>query len=180
MLSKKIPGTVEPFSSHLLDAICCTQVFPPPAHHLLSLWGLWDSTQIFSTSWCSLSEMKMNCDHEAQGIGEKCLHPDSSCRTGTTSYLLLWNSKLLSWVNTQQPQSLPLSTCNKLCFFSFTKCWTKTWEDVELHGWNFMEFIKYHSVCWSLHNAQQHWSCQCGPASKLILFASYRGKFIWK
>lgn len=87
----------------LLHAICCIQVFPPPAHHLLSLWGLWDSTQQFSTGWCSSSVMKMSCEHESQWIGKKCLHSDSSCRTGLTSYLLLWMSKLLSWLDTQQP-----------------------------------------------------------------------------
>lgn len=90
----------------LLDAICCTHVFPPPAHPLLSLRGLWDCKQQFSNGWCSSSVMKMICDHELQRIGKKCLHPDSSCRTGPTSYLLLWLSKLLSWLNTQKPESL--------------------------------------------------------------------------
>lgn len=135
--SRSAPVAPATVTMLLLDVICCTQVFPPPAYHFLSLQAPWDCTQIFSTGWCSLRVMEMNCDHESQWRGKKCLHPDS--RTGPTSYLLLWKSKLLSWVNTQQPPSPSLSTCNKLCFFSFTICWTKNLEDAERHGWNFME-----------------------------------------
>lgn len=107
-----MPGTaavlhVTTVTMSLLDAICCTQLFSPPAHHLLSLGCFWNCTQKFSAGWCSSSVMKMNCDHESQWIGKKCLHPGSSCRTGPT---IIYSSEsqncCLEWTHNSLSPSL--------------------------------------------------------------------------